>query len=88
MVRGTKSGWAFAARVKGVIIAEGSDATELTLSSMQTEINAITLHFREPSISYVQTHHRCFLFSVHFGENQRKASARRLDAAHKRQPDP
>ena len=43
VVRGTKSGWAFAARVKGAIIAEGSDATELTLSSMQTEINAITL---------------------------------------------
>ena len=43
VVRGTKSGWAFAARVKGAIIAEGSDATEMTLSSMQTEINAITL---------------------------------------------
>ena len=35
VVRGTKSGWAFSTRVKGAIIAEGSDATELTLSSMQ-----------------------------------------------------
>ena len=42
VVRGSKSGWAFTARVDGVVEAEESDATDPTLSSMQTEINAIT----------------------------------------------
>ena len=39
----SKSGWAFTARVDGVVVAEKSYATDLTLSSIQTEINAITL---------------------------------------------
>ena len=42
VVRGSKSGWAFTARVDGGVEAEESDATDPTLSSMQTEINAIT----------------------------------------------
>ena len=41
-MRGTKSGWAFSARVDGVVVAEGTDSTVLTLYSMQTEINAVT----------------------------------------------
>ena len=42
VVRESKSGWAFTARVDGGVEAEESDATDPTLSSMQTEINAIT----------------------------------------------
>ena len=42
-MRGTKSGWAFSARVDGVFVANGTDSTVLTLYSMQTEINAVTL---------------------------------------------
>ena len=41
MVKRTKLGLAFAARVNGIIVTEGSDATDVTLSSKQTEINAI-----------------------------------------------
>ena len=43
LVHGSKTGWAFTTRVDGVVVAEEFDATDLTLSSMQTEINAVTL---------------------------------------------
>ena len=42
-MRLTKSGWAFSARVNGVFVVKGTDSTVLTLYSMQTEINAVTL---------------------------------------------
>ena len=43
VTRNKKSGWAFSARLNGKVIAENSSATDLTLSSMATEVNAITL---------------------------------------------
>ena len=43
VVRGSKSGCAFTARVDGVVVTDKSYATDLTLSSMQTEINSFTL---------------------------------------------
>ena len=38
-----KSGWAYSARVDGHIVSEDSIACSITLSSMMTEINAVTL---------------------------------------------
>ena len=43
VTRDKQSGWAYSARVNGRIVSENSSATDLTLSSMATEINAITL---------------------------------------------
>ena len=43
VTRNKKSGWAYSARLNGKVIAENSSATDLTLSSMATEVNAITL---------------------------------------------
>ena len=43
VVREQKSGWAYSARVDGQIISENSMACSTTLSSMMTEINAVTL---------------------------------------------
>ena len=40
--RGVKSGWAFSARVDGVVVGEDSGATTLTTSSMCMEIKAIS----------------------------------------------
>ena len=43
VVRDQKSGWAYSARVDGQIVSEDSMACSTTLSSMMTEINAVTL---------------------------------------------
>ena len=43
VIRGHKSGCAFSAQKNGDTIAQDSSATDLTLSSMATEVNAITL---------------------------------------------
>ena len=43
VVREQKSGWAYSARVDGQIVSEDSMACSTTLSSMMTEINAVTL---------------------------------------------
>ena len=43
MVRDQQSGWAYTARVDGHIVSEDSMACSTTLSSMATEINAVTL---------------------------------------------
>ena len=43
VVREQKSGWAYSARVRGQIVSEDSRACSTTLSSMMTEINAVTL---------------------------------------------
>ena len=40
--RGVKSGWAFTIRVDGQTVGEGSGAVEVTTSSMQMEVKAIT----------------------------------------------
>merc|ERR1711860_316487 len=41
-----KSGWAYSARVNGKTVSEDSQACSSTLSSMMTEINAVTLALR------------------------------------------
>jgi len=43
VVRGKKSGWAYTARVNGKTVSEDSAACNSTMSSMMTEINAVTL---------------------------------------------
>ena len=43
VVRGKKSGWAYTARVDGKTVSEDSAACNSTMSSMMTEINAVTL---------------------------------------------
>ena len=43
VVRDQQSGWAYTARVDGHIVSEDSMACSTTLSSMATEINAVTL---------------------------------------------
>ena len=40
--RGEKSGWGYTVRVNDLVLAEGSGAVEITTSSMQMEIKAIT----------------------------------------------
>ncbi len=52
VVRGTKSGWAFSARVDSVIVAEDSDATVSTLFSMQIKIiTQSSWHYHRPIIN-------------------------------------
>ena len=46
VVRDQKSGWAYSARVDGKTVSEDSQACSSTLSSMMTEINAVTLALR------------------------------------------
>ena len=76
VVRGSKSGWAFTARVDGVVVAEKSDATDLTLSSMQTEINAITL-----ALSWVKHQdYRCILIVTDSLSTLEKIRGRNLHA--------
>ena len=43
VIRGKKSGWAYTARVDGIKVSENSAACDSTMSSMMTEINAVTL---------------------------------------------
>ena len=43
VIRGKKSGWAYTARVDGITVSENSAACDSTMSSMMTEINAVTL---------------------------------------------
>ena len=43
VVRGKKSGWAYTARIDGKTVSEDSAACNSTMSSMMTEINAVTL---------------------------------------------
>ena len=43
VVRGKKSGWAYTARVDGKTVSEDSAACNSTMSSMMTEIHAVTL---------------------------------------------
>ena len=46
VVRDQKSGWAYSARVDGKTVSEDSQACSSILSSMMTEINAVTLALR------------------------------------------
>ena len=49
--RGFKSGWAYTVRVRGISVAEGSCAVELTTSSMLMKVKAIT-----EALRYLQAH--------------------------------
>ena len=42
VVRGSKSGWGFSARIKGRVVAEKSGAYMVTTTSLRMEIEAVT----------------------------------------------
>ena len=43
VIRGKRSGWAYTARVDSITVSENSAACDSTMSSMMTEISAVTL---------------------------------------------
>ena len=71
-MRGKKSGWEFSGRVDGVVVAEGSDSTVLTLYSKQTEIKASNLSIIFSQTSSLQKHCVCFRFSPYLRVSQRR----------------
>ncbi len=52
--RSIKSGWAYAVRMNGETVAEGSGAVDITTSSMLMEVKAVTEALRYHQINHLK----------------------------------